>query len=82
MKNIFRSEELFKYDKICIMGDFNYPFVEWNCVWKGAKAKEIEESVHDAFIQMVHHPTRNRYNQRSTLDDWVLVSDESLISNI
>ena len=83
MKNIFRSEELFKYDKICIMGDFNYPFVEWNGVWKGAKAKEIEESVHDAFlIQMVHHPTRNRYNQRSTLDDWVLVSDESLISNI
>ena len=80
---MLQSEKLLKYDKICIMGDFNYPFVKWDGTWSGEKGDEILRKVHDAFlIQKVSKETRRRPGQNPTLDDWILINDDSIISDV
>ena len=80
---LLKSEEVTKFDKICITGDFNYPNVRWDGIWSGLKNYEIIEKVQDAFlIQKVKEPTRRREGQKPTLDDWILVNDNDLVSEI
>lgn len=71
------------FDKVCIIGDFNYPSVCWEGAWSSTKDNRFVESTRDAFLhQMVRQPTRRREGQRSTLDDLVLVNDVTLVSDI
>lgn len=80
---ILKSDRMLKYDKICIMGDFNYPNVKWDGTWSGDKSNDIIKQIHDAFlIQKVVKETRRRPLQTPTLDDWILVNDDSLISEV
>ena len=72
-----------KFDKICIVGDFNYPTVKWNGEWTSTKDEIFVDCIRDAFLhQMTLKPTRRREGQRPTLDDLVLVNDETLVSDI
>lgn len=81
--DMLKSEEVAKYDKVCIMGDFNFPAVRWDGVWAGEKNNNIKEHILESFLcQKVIEPTRRRLGQRPTLDDWVLVSEPDLISDI
>jgi hypothetical protein len=65
------------------MGDFNYPNVKWDGTWTGEKNEEIVTNIADAFLlQQVVGCTRRRSGQNPTLDDWVLVSHDNLISDI
>ena len=80
---LLKSKYVTRFNKVVIMGDFNYPNVKWNGIWSGLKNNEILQKIHDAFlIQKVCNPTRRRLNQTPTMDDWILVSEDNLISNI
>ena len=80
---LLNANDLQKFDKICVCGDFNMPDIRWDGVWNGDKNNEFIECVRDAFlIQKVQNPTRHRAGQRSTLLDLVLVNDDKLISDI
>jgi hypothetical protein len=80
---LLKSNAVSRYDKICILGDFNYPTVRWDGVWTGEKSDKIIKQIQDAYLmQMVENHTRRRLGQNPTLDDWILVNDVKLISNI
>jgi hypothetical protein len=83
LNNLLREATSRNFDKVCIFGDFNYPSVCWDGAWSSTKDNQFVESIRDAFLhQMVRQPTRRREGQRSTLDDLVLVNDETLVSDI
>ena len=80
---ILKSDKMLKYDKICIMGDFNYPNVYWDGQWSGEKGNKVLKHIQDAFlIQKVTKPTRRRQGQNPTLDDLILVNDDRIISEV
>lgn len=81
--NLLKHEEISKYNKILIMGDFNYPDIKWDGSWSGERNNMFVECLRDIFlIQKVTKPTRHRDGQRSTVDDLILVSEDNLISDI
>ena len=81
--NLLAKEDINKFDKVCIVGDFNYPNIKWEGLTSNIKDKKFLESIRDNFLQqMVKNPTRRREGQRSTLDDLVLVNSESIVSEI
>ena len=81
--NLLKANLLSKYDKICIMGDFNYPKLKWDGSWAGDKENCFVECLRDAYlIQMVTEPTRARDGQQANILDLVIVNEETLISNI
>jgi hypothetical protein len=83
LHELLKHEELKRYDKVCITGDFNYPNVNWDGNWTSSKDEAFTECIRDAYlIQMVKKPTRRREGQQPTLIDLVLVNDESLVSDI
>ena len=45
-----KSDLLNNYDKIYIVGDFNYPSVRWDGEWSNNKYKEFVECVRDVFL--------------------------------
>ena len=80
---LLKSDVIANYSKVCIVGDFNFPNVSWDGRWCGEKANAVLEHVQDSFlIQKVQNPTRRRIGQNPTLDDWVLVSQEDLVSEV
>ena len=80
---MLKDEAMRKYDKICVVGDFNYPFIKWDSSIGEGRAELIRSEIDDAFlIQIVNKPTRRREGQNPTLDDWVLISDDGLASNV
>lgn len=83
MFNMLKSPKLNKYDKVCIVGDFNFSTVSWQGSWTSTKDEQFKECIRDAYLhQMVVNPTRRRLGQRPTLDDLVLVNDEGFVSDI
>ena len=83
LHSILRSNEIQKFDKVCILGDFNYPDINWDGEWTGDLNNNFIECINDAFLsQKVREPTRHRQGQRPTTVDLVLVNDNDLISNI
>ena len=71
---LLNEEEINKYDKVCIVGDFNYPNINWRGVSKNYKDQKFVECSRDIFLhQMVCNPTRRREGQCSTLDDLVFL---------
>ena len=76
MFNMLKSPKLNKYDKVCIVGDFNFSTVSWQGSWTSTKDEQFKECIRDAYLhQMVVNPTRRRLGQRPTLDDLVLVKE-------
>ena len=54
-----KRDLLNNYDKICIVGDFNYQSVRWDGEWS-IKDNEFVECVWDAFLtQMVKKTKKN-----------------------
>ena len=83
LQMLLRSDIIKQYSKVCIVGDFNCPNIDWNGKWTSTKDEEFVECLRDAYLhQMVKNPTRRRDGQRPTLDDLVLVNDEQLLSDI
>ena len=81
--SLLKSKVVNKFNKVCIMGDFNFPTIRWDGEWSGDKNSMIIKKLQDAFlVQRVKECTRRRPDQNPSLVDWVLVSEENLISNI
>ena len=81
--DLLRSKEFDKFSKICIMGDFNLPNVNWDGYTSSARDRTFVEALRDSFLEnMVKNPTRRRGNCRPTMDDLILVNDDKLISDI
>lgn len=80
---LLKTDTLQNYDRICIVGDFNFPNVRWDGTWTNEKDNQVIETIRDVFfVQKVINCTRHREGQKSTLDDWVLVNDDKLVTNI
>ena len=59
--DLMKSEKIKCYDKVCIVGDFNFPSIKWNREFWGNTENEFVECIHDALLfQVAKHPTRNR----------------------
>ena len=43
-----KSEEIKPYDKVCIVGDFNFPSIKWNGEFSGNTENEFVECTHNA----------------------------------
>lgn len=79
--NLLNDTEIGKYDKVIIVGDFNYPDITWNCLHNCTTTdiKFINCLQDNFYAQMITEPTRHRVGQKSNLLDLVLTRDESLI---
>ena len=80
---LFRRDDLSKYDCVCIAGDFNYPRIDWSGSWNGKNEDNFIECIRDAYLhQMVHKPTRRKPDQKSNILDLIFINDEQLVSDI
>ena len=90
LSELLTSAEIKRYDKVCIMGDFNFPKLKWDGTDifnqnddKESKETIFSESLRDAYlIQNVCKPTRNREAQKANILDLVLTNEDDLISTI
>ena len=84
LNDIIRNPELSKYDKICIMGDFNFPDAKWTevTIQNNTSTKFIDSSRDALLTQKVIKPTRHRENQKSSMIDLIFVNEENLVSDI
>ena len=70
-------------DKICVMGDFNYPSIKLNGILTHDRDFEFVETIRDANLcQMVTKPTRSRLGQTANITDLELVNNEFFITEI
>ena len=80
---MLKSHDVSHFNKVCIVGDFNYPDVSWEGEWRGEKNNEIKDNLLEAFlIQKLKKLTRSRLGQKPTLDDWILINDDDMIGEI
>ena len=80
---LIRNDKINSFDKVCIVGDFNYPNINWKGTNEGQKESKFIDSINDAFlVQMVERPTRHREGQQANILDLVLVNDDQMISDI
>ena len=80
---LLKNETIHAFNKICILGDFNFPAIKWQGGWTGDKDNKFIECIRDAFLmQMVSKPTRTRVGQTCNILDLVIINDVSLISDI
>uniref|UniRef100_A0A803JLE9 MORN repeat-containing protein 4 n=1 Tax=Xenopus tropicalis TaxID=8364 RepID=A0A803JLE9_XENTR len=76
---LLQMEEASQLCQVFIMGDFNYPDIDWsNGVAKSEKASRFVNMLNDNFLfQAVQEPTRN-----DSILDLVISNNTELISNI
>lgn len=72
---------------ILIVGDFNYPSINWrtgNATGPdGHPAQQLHDKVQDCFwVQKVEQPTRKRGQDRPSLLDLIITNDSNLIEDI
>ncbi|MCG8431354.1 MAG: hypothetical protein MJA29_09310, partial [Candidatus Omnitrophica bacterium] len=81
--NILRDEALADFDKIYIMGDFNFPQIKWNGKAVTSNDLEFVEALRDSFLaQMICEPTRYREYQESNILDLFLTNEEDSVVHI
>ena len=81
--NLLKSDKTNNFHQRIVVGDFNFPKVNFNGVWSGKSNNDIYEKINDSFLtQKVVQNTRHRLGQNPTRVDWVLVSEDNLISDI
>ena len=75
-----------KFSKIIIMGDFNFPNIDWKsekCENMNGAAFEFLENIKDNFLfQHISMPTRGRFGQNPSLLDLILTNEEDLVKDV
>ena len=80
---LLNNKAINTFDRVCIMGDFNFPNIDWEGTWVGERENKFMECLNDAYlIQMVKNPTRRREGQKSNILDLIMVNDAQFISDI
>ena len=80
---VLASDKLSRFDKVCIVGDFNFPSIKWDDSWESEENNEFIECIRDSFLtQKVKNPTRHRHGEKPNVLDLVLVNDSNWISDI
>ena len=76
----------FPFLTYCIMGDFNFPSIDWtqlNCTsGDNSVASLFLDAVQDSFLTHVTNCTRHWQGQQSSLLDLVFSSDPNLIDEV
>ena len=85
--NLLEQKEISEnsYNKVCIMGDFNYPNIDWSnrALSESGKGSCLQDKIDDIlFFQKVENNTRHRQGQKSNMLDLIIVNDEDFISTI
>ena len=69
-----------------ILGDFNYPTIEWNnlhCNSPNRDANYLKETILDCYMsQHVNFPTRARGDDTPSCIDWVFTNTDDIVNNI
>ena len=69
-----------------IMGDFNYPTIEWNnlhCNSPNGDANYLKETILDCYMsQHVNFPTGARGDDTPSCIDWVFTNTDDIVNNI
>ena len=77
-----------KYSHLLVMGDFNFPRIDWNSWSTPGRREEDEdarfiESVRDGYpYQHVLQPTRVRGEQKPSLIDLILSNEDGMVSDL
>ena len=81
---VYIDEIRTSYIDVVVLGDFNYPDIEWkNETAKNKKDKEFLQTTNDLFlIQHQKLPTRFRRGQKENTLDLVFTYKEELVTNI
>jgi hypothetical protein len=87
LNTLLKSVSDAKPQNLLILGDFNYPEIEWDgntCrASENHPATKFLHAIKESFlIEHVREPTRIRDGQRSTLDDLVLTNKDEIVSDI
>jgi len=75
------------YSHVLIMGDFNYPEINWemqvSTASAGHSSQEFLTSLHDSYLhQHVTEPTHHRAQQRANILDLVMTNESGMIHNL
>ena len=87
LNNLFNEISNKQYSHILIMGDFNYPDINWkNCTTEtgiGDTQYEFIETVRDCYLyQHILEPTRGRGSNTPSCIDLIFSNEEGMISDI
>ena len=75
------------FSHVCIVGDFNYPRIDWTCWSNGSGSMDdgykFIECVRDSFLfQHVTTPTRGRGSNTPSCIDLVFTNNELMLENL
>ena len=82
---MLKNDKIQSFDCVCILGDFNYPDINWKETNSnaGEKNRNFIDCLNDAYLtQVVDKPTRRRTGQRANILDLIIVNDEAFISDV
>ena len=85
LHDLFMSvSKLKNYTHLLIMGDFNYPDIDWeNWSSNDITSQKFIETVQDAYLfQHITKPTRHREDQFSNCLDLIFTNEEEMIQHI
>ena len=85
LHDLFMSvSKLKNYTHLLIMGDFNYPDIDWeNWSSNDITSQKFIETVQDAYLfQHITKPTRHREGQSSNCLDLIFTNEEEMIQHI
>ena len=76
--------KLKNYTHLLIMGDFNYPDIDWeNWSSNDITSQKFIQTVQDAYLfQHITKPTRHREGQSSNCLDLIFTNEEEMIQHI
>ena len=87
LNNLLKELSEKSYSHICLVGDFNYPSINWK-TWttphtETSKEFKFIEAARDCFLfQHVQEPTRARGNDDPSLIDLILTNEELQVSDV
>ena len=88
LREIILEASSFKTNHMLLMGDFNYPHINWEdlCIHGGKKQQNEElfiDCLQDNFLfQHIKEPTRSRGTDKSNILDLVITKDENTIADM
>ena len=69
---LLKSDKFNLFTKVIIIGDFNYPTINWKCEWATDEDNKFVGTIRDNyFTQHIKKPTRFRDGQKSNILDLV-----------
>lgn len=84
LNTLLKEVECRKASHVLVMGDFNYPEINWNGNSSMTDtAHKFIESTRDAFLyQHIEEPTRYRANQTPNILDLIFTNEEGMVDNL